>query len=741
MNAPDCAPVLRAINSAALLPLLDHDDAMILAGPAALVAAEVDLDPDTAMSVARTLHRNAGTLEPILASMGLDLPSVAPMVPRAPSKAAPVRRPVVKLRADGRIRIDNTNMDHYEVVKAIPGVRWSKTPEYRPNHWHVPGSPASAANVLESLAIFDPRVSNGVRELQAQHERNAAARRLFVDGGHIPDDNGADVVDAELWDHQRVALGYGTESNALLLAIPMSGGKTITSIATINRRGCSTVLIVCPNKVRGVWPREVRERSRVGWHIEDGTRPMRIERNGRIDLKLPERLERCERVLWDCTCPAPVHAFVVNYDALSSPSWRRWTPPHKLDAIIYDEVHKLKSGPGAVSKAAARLVDFSAFRLGLSGTPMPQTPLDAYGVMRALDPGVFPGTWTEFKEKYAVMHTNGRTGQQFPDMHRVQNQEDLARRFLSITYLPVVDLKLPAVTDQVRKVWLEPKARKVYDDLDSALFADLSTFARGGGTLDADALATLESEEDPEALDGAEITTPNILTRMLRLQQLTGGTLTTDPQRDEEGAVIAPGVPVRVSTAKAEMLAEVLEEIGCTKAAAATDAGAEPVVVFCRFRSDLDAVREVAEADGLRYAEISGRRGDGLNADSRMTPDADVVGVQIQAGGTGVDLTRARYGIWYSLGYSVSDYDQARARLVRTNQARPVAFIHLIAENTADQAVYDAIDDRRALISAVLRSREIDPALLGYEEPTPGPRMDSPTGAPVSVAVKLPWDS
>ncbi|MBC8092773.1 MAG: DEAD/DEAH box helicase, partial [Pseudonocardia sp.] len=550
--------------------------------------------------------------------------------------------------------------------------------------------------------------------------RTRSARAVLIDGAELPDGDLSDVVTVPGWDHQRRAVAFTETARALLLAIPMGGGKTAATIAGLNRVQAATVLIVCPNQVRAVWPRETREKSAISWHCEDGTRPPHRAGGRRQDLSAGDRLERMQRVLWGCDCGAPVHAFCINYEALATPVWRKWQPPHPVDAIVYDEIHRLKSPTGAVSKVAAKWHGYARRHIGLSGTPLPQTPLDAFGVMRALDPGIFGTTWTGFKNRYAVMDPTGT----FPITGRIQNGGELARKFMSITYRPEIDLKLPPVLDVARTAVLEPAARKVFDDIAAEFWADLTPFVdarRARGMTEEQARADVMAEIISTA-DGppSEITAPNVMTRLLRQQQLTGGFLA-----DDEGVVRI------VSTAKrAAVAAWLADEVVLRR-----DSG-DPVVLFCRFHPDLDVAKALAAEFGVRYGEISGRAKTGLDSDARMHPDVDLVGVQIQSGGTGIDLTRARYGGWYSLGYSVSDYDQARKRLDRPGQTRPVTFAHFVVEDTADQAVYDAIDNRRAVISEVLREGEVDPASLGVSEPAP-PRPEVARG---SGSVRLPWD-
>ncbi len=206
--------------------------------------------------------------------------------------------------------------------------------------------------------------------------------------------------------------------------------------------------------------------------------------------------------------------------------------------------------------------------------------------------------------------------------------------------------------DTERYCQLEPSAMRAYKALENDLFVEI---------------------------EAGRVTPGNALVRLLRLQQITSGSVTTDSGQSE-----------RLSTAKKDLLSDTLEDID------------GPVVVFCRFVTDLDRVREVAEATGRHYGELSGRRRD-LTDDGYMPDDVDLMGVQIQAGGLGVDFTRASTAIYYSVGFNLGDLLQARGRLHRPGQTRPVTHIHLLAEHTIDQDAYWALRKRSDLVEGVLR--------------------------------------
>lgn len=280
---------------------------------------------------------------------------------------------------------------------------------------------------------------------------------------------------------------------------------------------------------------------------------------------------------------------------------------------------------------------------------MPNNPLDLWAQMRFVEPGLFGLSFVTFRARYARM--GGWQGRQVIGF---RDSEDLNRRFYSVAHRvekrDVLDL--PPVTHERRTVELGARARAVYDDIESAFVARV-----GDGT----------------------ITVSNALTELLRLQQITGGAVGTD-----EGEL------VEVGTEKREALKGLLADLP----------PGEPVVVFARFLHDVDAAREVAEEVDREAFEISGRRKE--LAEWQRSDTGDVLAVQINSGGVGIDLTRAAYCVYLSLGFSLGDYEQSVARLDRQGQTRPVTYYHILARDTVDQKVYGALRSKRRVVEAVL---------------------------------------
>jgi SNF2 family DNA or RNA helicase len=211
-------------------------------------------------------------------------------------------------------------------------------------------------------------------------------------------------------------------------------------------------------------------------------------------------------------------------------------------------------------------------------------------------------------------------------------------------------LDLPSSSDQVIQAALEPGAKKIYREIQNDYISDL-----GGSS--------------------AIVTAANAMVVTLRLAQLTGGYL-----RDEDNQVH------EVSTAKRDALEDLLSDFR------------EPLVVFGRFHSDLDAINLACQSAGLRASELSGRRNE---LEVWQSGGTEVLIAQVQAGSVGVDLTRSRAVVFYSLSYSLSEYLQARARVLRAGQNRNVIFTHLIA-GPVDTNIYRALEARGSVVSAIV---------------------------------------
>lgn len=338
---------------------------------------------------------------------------------------------------------------------------------------------------------------------------------------------------------------------------------------------------------------------------------------------------------------------VVNYEAV----WRE--PLATLlfqaipGAIILDEAHKIKAPGGKASRFLSRLGKIARRRLALTGTPLPHSPLDCYALYRFLDPSIFGYSFVRFRARYAVMG-----GFNNHEVKGWANLEELHSKMYAIACRVRSEdvLDLPKTMDETLTFELSPKARKIYRDLEKDLVAEI---------------------------ENGQVTAANAMVKLIRLQQLTGGWLKADEGQAE-----------RVDTGKAEVLKELIEGMG-----------KEQVIVFCRFHRDLDSIHAVCKSLGVECAELSGRKNELSTWESWK---AQVLAAQLQSGGLGIDLSQARYCIYFSHGWSLGDYQQSRARIHRPGQKRRVTYYHLCAAKTVDEKVMKALEKRADLIQFVV---------------------------------------
>lgn len=339
--------------------------------------------------------------------------------------------------------------------------------------------------------------------------------------------------------------------------------------------------------------------------------------------------------------------------------------------LLVHNCHKLKSAGGKWSKFGAEMRKRAPRRLGKTGTFIPHSEPDVYGECRALDPGIFGTNFSHFKQRYFEM--GGFEDKEVVGFLSDAAEREFNERWQRIAYIcDENELELPGAMDMPPVTCqLGPDAARAYKEISD----DFITWVQGGG-----------DEDEP-------VTAVNALARILRQQQVTSGYLPVDGPDAVE--------VVSLGEEKKKLLRDWLEDLP----------EGEPAVVYARFTEDLRRIREVAEEMGLRYAEISGQRDDGLienpddpSADGTMNPDCDIVGAQIQAAAEGIDLTRSCYGYFYSLIIDLGLYKQVRKRQDRPGQTRPMRFGFGVAEGTVDEIIIAALESRENVVSACIRA-------------------------------------
>lgn len=552
----------------------------------------------------------------------------------------------VELSAQGgRIFIRTTHHpDEFQGVlqrcQAIPGRRWDKAAKV----WTAPATAATAATILNLFKSFEKRYDDTFGDLLESCLRAAAVKpdTAVVDG--------VQGVRTKPWRHQLQAYWFSKRLGGALLNCGMGTGKSLVVCMRVSSESdLRRILILAPKSVVAVWPREF---AKHGWGS------VAVSTCGKAGWTTRRKAEAMEQFL-DHDGEAEHRVVVFNYEAarqgfegrekstgLAAALLRR-----QWDLVVADEAHRLQDPSSVTARMAAALRDSARCRMALTGTPMPNDPTNIFGIFRFLDPSVFGTSWTQFKARHAIY--GGFENRQFL---RLADPAAFAALVDSITFTAKTDdvLDLPPFVDREIPIDLSPEEMRVYRELEENFIAQVHN---------------------------GEITAANALVKLLRLQQATSG-----HGKDTDGVVH------RIGESKKDALAELLDALGRD----------EPLAVFATFVDDLNQVQEAADRAGRQYRELSGRRDD-LKATGGVWTSGDVIAVQIQAGGLGVDLTRARHCAYTSPGFSLGNYLQSRARVRRPGQTRPVTYHHLVAVGTVDERVYSALSRKEEVVEAVIQ--------------------------------------
>lgn len=500
---------------------------------------------------------------------------------------------------------------------------------------------AQAVRTLASLQTIQLTANQPFTELLNRYDLIKPLRERTKEGVKL-DQPTIRTVDS--WDWQLQAYHVGLNLEAVMFWMGVGTGKSKTTIDLIQNAEHKKIVMGMPNHIlkdSDCWDRQFELYAKGDYQLEVldyGSTKANLER-----IMIQSRRMNGSKV--------PL-IFAINYESV----WRAgvgeallaWKP----DLLVLEESHKVKAPGGKASRYVARLAMKSKQRAALTGTMMFNSQLDAYGQYRALDPGIFGTSYSRFRDNYAVVYDHHGV----PIIQGYKNQKQLASKIAPITVqIESKVLKLPEPIHDSRLFDLTPSERKVYDEI--------------------------EQEYCTETEQGF-LTVTNGLTKILRLQQLTGGWL---PLREDN----VEAQLKRIGKSKQELLRDLLDDIPKN----------EPVVVFARFIADLDSIKEVALELKRPYGEISGRAYDKqLWNDGAIT----VLGVQVQAGEGLDNLKKAQYGIFYSVGYSNGQFEQCVGRLRRPGMREFAYFYHLVARDTVDVAVYKALKMKQSIRDRVI---------------------------------------
>lgn len=432
-----------------------------------------------------------------------------------------------------------------------------------------------------------------------------------------------------------------------------------------------------------------------------------------------------------------LRVLAISYDALNTANGFALAQQMVTTApalMALDESQAIKEPSSVRSKKVHLLGKHARYRRIYSGTPLETGPFDIFNQMRFLYPtfwqGMGLGSFWVFKQEFATFrqarNSDGHAYQQLLQYRDLDRLRGLIAPHVSRRLKDEVGLQLPPKTYTRATFELAPAQRKAYDQV--------------------------REEIRLEVEDGAmEPTTA--LVRLTRLQQIASGyAVVTEPAPYAVGEPVVWSAADRVVQGAVDEVLEttvrcrgrVTTEDGAqgdevrmefTKGAASLlrltpprqrvvdlvapkdnprlqlllallDGIAHKVIVWARFRRDVDLVCEALGERAVRY-DGSVKDADRVEVLRRFRED-DAVRVLVAnpaAISMGVTLTVAKTVIYYTNSFRLIERLQSEDRAHRIGQDQPVQYVDLNGVDTVDVYISDKLIGKFDLVSFVMGDR------------------------------------
>ena len=331
--------------------------------------------------------------------------------------------------------------------------------------------------------------------------------------------------------------------------------------------------------------------------------------------------------------------------------------PFDYDMVVIDELSSFKSYQAKRFRSLLKVRPTVKRIVGLTGTPSSNGLMDLWAEFRILDLGKRLGRFiTHYRNAYFLPDKrNGQVVFSYKPREGAEEEIYAAISDITISMKAVDHLKMPECVMNEIKVTLSEKERKTYD------------------TMKADLVVSL-GEEEIDAGNAAALAN--------KLSQMANGAVYGEDKR------VFP-----IHERKLDALEDLIEA-----------ANGKPVLVAYWFKHDLERIQKRFKVREIKTSRDIADWNNGRIPVAVIHPASAGHGLNLQAGGSTL--------IWFGLTWSLELYQQTNARLWRQGQrSKTVVIHHIIAENTIDERIMNALRKKdktqSALIDAVKANLEV----------------------------------
>jgi len=462
----------------------------------------------------------------------------------------------------------------------------------------------------------------------------------------------------EPYEHQLAALTESWNKETYAYFMEMGTGKTkvlIDNMAMLYDRGkINGALIIAPKGVISTWYNQ-----EIPAHLPDHIEYKSVLWQANINAKQQDKLN----TLFEAG--ENLHILILNVEAFSTKKGTAFTykflSSHRTMMVV-DESTTIKNPRARRTKNILKLKFYSSCRRILTGSPITKNPLDLYTQCEFLDHRHLPfSSYYSFRNRYAEMKTiHAAGGRQVQVVSFFKNLEELSKRLKTFSYrvLKSECLKLPDKVYMKRTISLTPEQHRLYQQMKKEALAELN---------------------------GKRATSSIVLTQLMRLHQITCGHFTANDKTTQP-----------IPNKRIDELLSVLDETTGKS------------IIWAHYQYDVKKIVEILEEEYgpgsvVTYYGLTAQA-DRANNIKKFQEDPKVqfiVGTP-QTGGYGITLTAASNVIYYSNGYDLEKRLQSEDRAHRIGQKNNVTYVDIMAEDTVDYKIVEALKKKINIASKVM---------------------------------------
>ena len=457
--------------------------------------------------------------------------------------------------------------------------------------------------------------------------------------------------------HQLKALEMSWNRETFAYFMEMGTGKTkvlIDNMAMLYDKGkIDGALIIAPKGVIGTWHNQELP-AHLPNHIENVTVLWQPNITKTQSRKLGTLFKTGEEL----------HILIMNIEAFSTTKGSQFAQKFMLchkTLMVIDESTTIKNPKAKRTKNILQLADRAQYRRILTGAPVTKNPLDLYSQCQFLSPWLLDFTsYYAFRNRYAEMKTLHIHGRSIQVVDKFKNLKELSEQLKSFSYRVLKEdcLDLPDKIYMKRVISLTEEQQKVYKQM---------------------------KEQALAILNKKIVSTVNVLTQLMRLQQITCGHFVAD-----DGSVQS------IKNNRLNELMDILDEVE------------GKAIIWAHWQKDIQIIKEAlikkyGPCSVVDYYGLTPQ--DQRQANIRKFQDDPryrfFVGTP-STGGYGITLTAANTVIYYSNGYDLEKRLQSEDRAHRIGQKKSVTYVDILAEETVDEKIVKSLRKKINIASKVM---------------------------------------